>query len=70
MSGLGDLITVDCDCERGKLVFLKEDQGALVRSLDGSSVETAPVPVSGRRASAPSPAAPRANKSPTFHSYY
>ena len=50
MSGLDDLITVDCDCERGKLVFLKEDQGALVRSLDGSSVETALVPVSGRRA--------------------
>ncbi len=50
--GLGDLITVDCDGERGKLVFLKEDQGALVRSMNGASAETALVPVPSRRAGA------------------
>ncbi len=50
--GLGDLITVDCDGERAKLVFLKEDQGALVRSMEGASAETALVPVSSRRAGA------------------
>ncbi len=49
-TGLGDLITVDCDWERGKLVFLKEDQGALARSMNGTGAETALVPVPSRRA--------------------
>ncbi len=48
---LGDLITVDCDWELAKLVFMKEEQGALVGSAEGVT-EAALVPVSHRRAAA------------------
>jgi ATP-dependent Clp protease ATP-binding subunit ClpB len=49
---LGDLITVDCDDLIGKLIFVKEDQGALVGSCEETSAETALVPVSTRRVGA------------------
>lgn len=49
---LGDLITVDMDDDGAKLVFLKEDQGALVKSMDDLTPETAMVHVSSRHASA------------------
>ncbi len=45
---LGDLITVDFDSGEGKLIFLKESQGALVGSMDAAA-ETALVPVSTER---------------------
>ena len=45
---LGDLITVDFDAILGKLIFVKEDQGALVRSEEEAAPETALVPVSVR----------------------
>jgi ATP-dependent Clp protease ATP-binding subunit ClpB len=58
---LGDLITVDYDDEMTKLIFVKEDQGALVGSGEGSSEEsTALVPVSVRRAGASRALAKRA----------
>jgi ATP-dependent Clp protease ATP-binding subunit ClpA len=47
---LGDLITVDLDDDGAKLVFLKEDQGALVKSMDELAEETAMVHVSTRSA--------------------
>lgn len=51
---LGDLITVDYDDTVTGLIFVKEDQGALVGSNEGSAGEesTALVPVSVRRAGA------------------
>ena len=50
---LGDLIIVDCDAEAAKLIFVKEDQGALVNGEDGEKVEvTALVPVSVRSTTA------------------
>ena len=49
---LGDLITVDMDDDGAKLVFLKEDQGALVKSIDELAPETAMVHVSSRHAGA------------------
>ena len=50
---LGDLIIVDCDAEAAKLIFVKEDQGALVNGEDGEKVEvTALVPVSVRSTAA------------------
>ena len=49
---LGDLITVDYDDVLTKLIFVKEDHGALVGSCEGESTQTALVPVSTRRAGA------------------
>jgi ATP-dependent Clp protease ATP-binding subunit ClpB len=49
---LGDLITVDFDEVMTKLVFVKEDQGALVGSGEETVTETALVPVSVRRVGA------------------
>jgi ATP-dependent Clp protease ATP-binding subunit ClpA len=50
---LGDLITVDFDMPVGKLIFLKEEQGALVGSEEEAAKEvTAMVPVSVRAAGA------------------
>ncbi len=49
---LGDLITVDYDDVMTKLVFVKEDQGALVGSGEETVTETALVPVSVRRVGA------------------
>ncbi|MGE5326909.1 MAG: AAA family ATPase [Deltaproteobacteria bacterium] len=49
---LGDLITVDYDDDMTRLIFVKEDQGALVGGNEGSAGEesTSLVPVSVRRA--------------------
>ena len=47
---LGDLITVDYSAAMSKLVFLKEDQGALVGSVEPAPNEEALVVVSGARA--------------------
>ena len=49
---LGDLVTVDFDGPASKLLFVKEDQGALVGSVEEVACETALVPVSSRRAGA------------------
>jgi ATP-dependent Clp protease ATP-binding subunit ClpA len=49
---LGDLITVDFDDVMTKLIFVKEDQGALVGSGEEAAPETALVPVSVKRAGA------------------
>ena len=49
---LGDLITVDYDDVMTKLIFVKEDQGALVGSNEETVTETALVPVSVRRVGA------------------
>jgi ATP-dependent Clp protease ATP-binding subunit ClpB len=49
---LGDLITVDYDDVMTKLIFVKEDQGALVGSGEDAVTETALVPVPVRRAGA------------------
>jgi len=49
---LGDLITVDVDDDGAKLVFLKDDQGALIKSLDALATQTAIVPVATRHAGA------------------
>jgi len=43
---LGDLITVDCSPDGSKLVFLKEEQGALVKGRDEPLAETARAEVS------------------------
>jgi len=45
---LGDLITVDVEEDGSKLVFLKDDQGALVKHMDDVAAETAIVHVSSR----------------------
>ena len=47
---LGDLITVDYSAAMSKLVFLKEDQGAIVGSVEPAPNEEALVVVSGARA--------------------
>ena len=49
---LGDLIIVDLDDDSAKLVFLKDDQGALIKSVDELAAGTALVPVAARHASA------------------
>jgi ATP-dependent Clp protease ATP-binding subunit ClpA len=59
---LGDLITVDFDAVIGKLVFVKEDQGALVHSEEETTQETALVPVSVRTAGASRALARRASR--------
>jgi ATP-dependent Clp protease ATP-binding subunit ClpA len=59
---LGDLITVDFDAIRGKLTFVKEDQGALVQSEEEAAQETAPVSVSVRAAGTSRALAKRASR--------
>ncbi|HXW16280.1 MAG TPA: AAA family ATPase, partial [Terriglobia bacterium] len=59
---LGDLITVDFDALRGKLNFVKEDQGALVNSEEETAEETALVSVSVRTAGASRALAKRASR--------
>jgi ATP-dependent Clp protease ATP-binding subunit ClpB len=49
---LGDLITVDFDAALGKLIFAKEDHGALVGGEEEKSTEIPLVPVSVRRVGA------------------
>jgi len=60
--GLGDLITVDFDAVLGKLIFVKEDQGAIVQSEEPVVHETAMVPVSVRVAGASRALAKRATR--------
>ncbi len=57
---LGDLITVDCRDSR--LIFIKEDQGALVTPEEEKSREPALVPVSSRSASTSRVLARRASR--------
>jgi ATP-dependent Clp protease ATP-binding subunit ClpA len=59
---LGDLITVDFDAVLGKLIFVKEDQGALVRSEEEAAPETALVPVAVRTTGASRALARRASR--------
>jgi ATP-dependent Clp protease ATP-binding subunit ClpA len=59
---LGDLITVDFDNGREKLIFLKEYQGALVGAVGSASEETAIVPVASHRAGASRALARRASR--------
>ncbi len=59
---LGDLITVDFDDALGKLIFAKEDQGALVRHEEEPAQETAMAPVSVRAAGASRALARRASR--------
>jgi len=59
---LGDLITVDFDDGRERLIFLKEHQGALVGSVGGSSEEPAMVPAASHRAGATRALARRASR--------
>jgi ATP-dependent Clp protease ATP-binding subunit ClpB len=59
---LGDLITVDFDVVLGKLLFAKEDQGALVHSEEEIPEETALVPVSVRTTGASRALAKRATR--------
>jgi len=59
---LGDLITVDYDAARGKLIFAKEDQGALVNTEEEAAQETAVVPVSVRAAGTSRALAKRAGR--------
>jgi ATP-dependent Clp protease ATP-binding subunit ClpA len=59
---LGDLITVDFDAELGRLIFAKEDQGAIVQSEEEAIQETAIVPVSVRIAGASRALAKRATR--------
>ncbi len=59
---LGDLITVDFDAILGKLIFVKEEQGALVHSEEESAQETALAPVSVRAAGASRALARRASR--------
>lgn len=49
---LGDLITVDYDSLLSKLLFAREEQGALVGGQEGRAAESALVPVPVRSASA------------------
>jgi ATP-dependent Clp protease ATP-binding subunit ClpB len=49
---LGDFLTVDFDAEASKLVFIREEEGALVESVEESASPTAMVPVSVRAAGA------------------
>jgi ATP-dependent Clp protease ATP-binding subunit ClpB len=50
--GLGDLITIDYDPPRSKLLFLKEDQGALVNGVEEPQPQAAMVHVSSQAAGA------------------
>ena len=59
---LGDLITVDFEDGRERLIFLKEHQGALVGSVGGSSEEPAMVPAASHRAGATRALARRASR--------
>ncbi|HEV2494152.1 MAG TPA: AAA family ATPase [Terriglobia bacterium] len=60
---LGDLITVDYSAEGSKLVFLKEDQGALVGSVESAAPEQSLVCVSTAQAGATTAIARRARAS-------
>ncbi|HKS94956.1 MAG TPA: AAA family ATPase [Terriglobia bacterium] len=60
---LGDLITVDYSAEGSKLVFLKEDQGALVGSVESATPEQSLVCVSTAQAGATTAIARRARAS-------
>lgn len=59
---LGDLITVDFDAIMSKLIFVKEDQGAIVQKEEEVLPETAMVPVSVRVAGASRALAKRASR--------
>jgi len=60
---LGDLITVDFDAALGKLIFVKEERGALIASEEIVKVEeTSPPQVSARSAAASRPLARRASR--------
>ena len=59
---LGDLITVDFDPTQKKLVFAKDDLGALVRSEEAAVPETAMVPVHAHTAGASRALARRASR--------
>lgn len=49
---LGDFLTIDFDAETSKLIFMREEQGALVESMEEPIPQTAMVPVSVRAAGA------------------
>ena len=59
---LGDLITVDFDAVMGKLIFVKEDQGAIVQKEEEVVTETSMVPVSVKVAGASRALAKRATR--------
>jgi ATP-dependent Clp protease ATP-binding subunit ClpA len=59
---LGDLITVDFDAVMGRLIFVKEDHGALVSSEEEKLEETALAPLSVRTAGASRALARRASR--------
>jgi ATP-dependent Clp protease ATP-binding subunit ClpB len=59
---LGDLITVDFDAIMSKLIFVKEDQGAIVQKEEEVLPETAMVPVSVRVAGTSRALAKRASR--------
>jgi hypothetical protein len=59
---LGDLITVDFDDVLGKLIFVKEDQGAIVHSEETPVQESALLAVSVRAAGASRALARRATR--------
>jgi ATP-dependent Clp protease ATP-binding subunit ClpA len=59
---LGDLITVDFDAALGKLIFARDDQGALVQTEEEAVEETALVPVSVHTAGASRALAKRASR--------
>jgi ATP-dependent Clp protease ATP-binding subunit ClpB len=59
---LGDLITVEFDAVMGKLIFVKEDHGALVSSEEEKPEETALVAVPARTAGASRAMARRASR--------
>jgi ATP-dependent Clp protease ATP-binding subunit ClpA len=59
---LGDLITVDFDAVMGKLIFVKEDQGAIVQREEEVVAETSMVPVSVKVAGASRALAKRATR--------
>ena len=59
---LGDLITVDFDAVMSKLIFVKEEQGAIVQKEEELLHETAMVPVSVRVAGASRALAKRASR--------
>ena len=59
---LGDLITVDFDAIMSKLIFVKEDQGAIVQKEEEVLPETAMEPVSVRVAGASRALAKRASR--------
>ena len=59
---LGDLVTVDFDAALGKLIFTKDDMGALVHSEEAAPQETAIVPVPVQAAGASRALARRASR--------